>query len=188
MQTPSLLRSLDSVTVRFDGLVHALESAAAEGAHLWLSQGDKEPDVLSYRELLERSARAAGHFTSLGLERGDRVIIMLPTGEAWLVAFFGALLAGGVAVPVGPTFSFGGLERYATTIRHIAIDAGARIFVGGPPVEPYLPMLREGNPALRHFVRPEDLLSASPHGRARPSASASDLAVLQYTSGPTGLP
>jgi fatty-acyl-CoA synthase len=188
MQTPSLLTSLDSVTVRFDGLVHALESAAAEGVHVWLTQGDQEPVLLSYRELLERSSRAADHFVSLGFERGDRVIIMLPTGEAWLVAFFGALLAGGVAVPVGPTFSFGGLERYAATIRHIAMDAGARIFVGGPPVEPYLPMLREGNPALRHFVRPEDLLTASGRGQARPSSSLADLAVLQYTSGTTGLP
>ncbi len=113
---------------------------------------------------------------------------MLPTSEPWLVAFFGTLLAGGVAVPVGPTFSFGGLERYAMTIRHIAADAGATLFVSNSAIEPYIPLLREGTPSLRAFVRPEELGGASASDSPFPSRSRDDLAVIQYTSGTTGLP
>jgi fatty-acyl-CoA synthase len=184
----SQLQNPNQVTTRFATLGEALESAARSGTTLWLAQGDKEPERLTYQDLLDRSRAAAAHFVSMGLQHGDRVIVMLPTGEAWLVAFFGTLLAGGVAVPVGPTFSFGGLDRYAQTIRHIAIDAGARLFVGGPVVEPYLPLLREGNPALEQFVKPERLAEPPPACPPLRAAASGDLAVLQYTSGTTGLP
>jgi fatty-acyl-CoA synthase len=188
MQSPSLLHNPAVFTPRFASLGEALEAAGQAGSHLWLAAGDQPPAILSYRELLARATLAAHHLVEHGLRRGDRVIIMLPTGEAWLLAFFGTLLAGGVAVPIGPTFSFGGLERYALTIRHIAIDAGARLFVGTQAVEPYLPVLREGNTSLEEFIRPE-LFTAKPRS-SHPvaTASASDLAVLQYTSGTTGLP
>ncbi len=188
MPLPSLLRNPSVFTPRCSSLGEALESAGRAGAHLWLQSGDQAPTVLSYRELLARATLAAHHLIEQGLRRGDRVIIMLPTGEPWLLAFFGTLLAGGVAVPVGPTFSFGGLERYALTIRHIAVDAGARLFVGTQAVEPYLPVLREGNTSLKEFIRPELFQgrprASYPLGRSSPT----DLAVLQYTSGTTGLP
>lgn len=185
---PCLLQNHQTPTCHSGTLGEALERAAASGAHLWLTQGDQEPALLSYRALLERSLSAAQHLIGLGLPPGGRVIIMLPTSEAWLTAFFGTLLAGGVAVPVGPTFSFGGLERYAITIRHIAADAKACLFVANQAVDPYIPLLREGNETLRAFVRAEELTHASPSVRSLPSRSADDLAVLQYTSGTTGLP
>lgn len=183
-----LVSSPIEVAPRFSCLGEAVESAARSGAHLWLGQGDQPPARFSYRQLVERAHLAAHNLLALGLEPGDRVLLMLPTSEAWLVAFFGTLFAGGVAVPLGPVFSFGGLERYARTIRHIALDSGARFFVGTPAVEPYLPLLREDNPALREFIRPERLSEPLRNGPLLPSASPEDLAVLQYTSGTTGLP
>ena len=169
MQSPSLLHNPAVFTLRFASLGEALEAAGQAGSHLWLAAGDQPPAILSYRELLARATLAAQHLVEHGLRRGDRVIIMLPTGEAWLLAFFGTLLAGGVAVPIGPTFSFGGLERYAQTIRHIAIDAGARLFVGTQAVEPYLPVLREGNTSLEEFIRPE-LFTTEPRSSHRSKA------------------
>ncbi|MDE3070729.1 MAG: AMP-binding protein [Acidobacteriota bacterium] len=55
---------------------------------------------LTYGELWERAARVAGGMAQGGVQRGDRVAIRLANGIDWVLAFFGAQLAGAVAVPV----------------------------------------------------------------------------------------
>src|SRR5581483_8387296 len=59
---------------------------------------------LSYGQLWDRAARVAGGLRSLGVQRGDRVAIRLPNGIDWVLAFWGAQLAGAVAVPVNTRF------------------------------------------------------------------------------------
>src|SRR3954447_7399143 len=60
---------------------------------------------LSYSELWDRSARVAGGLRAQGVARGDRVAIQLPNGVDWCLAFFGALMAGAVVVPVNIRFT-----------------------------------------------------------------------------------
>ncbi len=60
---------------------------------------------LSYRELWERAARVAGGLRAAGVGRGDRVAIRLPNGLHWVLAYFGTLFLGAVAVPVNTRFT-----------------------------------------------------------------------------------
>ena len=73
--------------------------AAADAQHTALACGAA---TLSYGELRDRVARAAGYWRARGLGRGDRIAIKLPDGIDWVTAFLGALWAGAVAVPVNP--------------------------------------------------------------------------------------
>src|SRR3954454_7506832 len=57
---------------------------------------------LTYRELWDRAARVAG---GLDVEPGERVAIRLPNGVDWVLAFFGAQLAGAIVVPVNTRFA-----------------------------------------------------------------------------------
>lgn len=57
---------------------------------------------ITYGELTDRVARAAGLWRQRGLHSGDRVAVKLPDGIDWVVAFLGAIWAGGVAVAVNP--------------------------------------------------------------------------------------
>ena len=52
--------------------------------------------------LRDRVARAASAWRARGVNRGDRVAIKLPDGIDWVVAYFGVIWAGGVAVGVNP--------------------------------------------------------------------------------------
>ncbi|HET9669202.1 MAG TPA: AMP-binding protein [Casimicrobiaceae bacterium] len=61
--------------------------------------GDEQ---VSYGALRERVARAAAAWRQRGLSRGDRVAVKLPDGIDWIVAYFGVIWAGGVAVGVNP--------------------------------------------------------------------------------------
>ena len=57
-------------------------------------------------------------FAKVGIERGDRVGIRLPNGNAWALAFFGIQMFGAVAVPVNTRFT-------ESEIEYVVTDSGA---------------------------------------------------------------
>jgi long-chain acyl-CoA synthetase len=59
-------------------------------------------DAVSYRELDRRAAVAAGVLRARGVGPGDRVAIRLPNTPDFVAAYFGALRAGAIAVPLNP--------------------------------------------------------------------------------------
>ena len=60
--------------------------------------------VLSYAELREAAGRMSTLLAATGVQPGDRVGIMLPNVPAFPIAFYGALAAGAVVVPMNPLF------------------------------------------------------------------------------------
>lgn len=55
---------------------------------------------LTYRQLWDRAARVAGGLRAAGLKPGERVAVRRPAGMDWVLAFWGTVMAGGVAVAV----------------------------------------------------------------------------------------
>src|SRR5580704_14578052 len=77
-----------------------LEQAAADHPeHAALRMDDL---VLSYAQLREAAGRMSALLASLGVEPGDRVGLMLPNVPAFPIAFYGALAAGAIVVPMNP--------------------------------------------------------------------------------------
>jgi len=114
---------------RYDGLpanlVHMLrasvERSAAAEAIVETGGGPR----LSYAELWDRAARVAGGLRALGVQRGDRVAIRLGNGVDWVLAFFGAVLADAIVVPVNTRFT----EEEAA---YVVTDSGAKhVFAPG---------------------------------------------------------
>jgi len=62
-----------------------------------------EGNQLTYRRLNKEVNRFANTLNALGLEKGDRVMLVLPNLPQMVIAFFGVLKAGGVAVFTLPT-------------------------------------------------------------------------------------
>ena len=137
---------------------------------------------VSYEDLLRRSEVFAGALRNAGLDRGERVAIVLENSPEYVIACFGALMAGGVAVPLGQQITG---KRLATILNDcrpaILIAPRLRVesFAGIPEVRDLravIPMERmgEGN---------------GPAGNpACAGLSGNDLALLLYTSGTTGEP
>jgi long-chain acyl-CoA synthetase len=80
---------------------------------------------LSYREMWDRAARVAGGLRAAGVQRGDRVALRLGNGVDWVLAFFGAALAGGIVVPVNTRLS-------EAEVAFVGSDSGAQyVFAPG---------------------------------------------------------
>ena len=76
---------------------------------------------LTFGELRRRAVAIAARLNWLNAH-GDRAILLYPQGLEFIVAFFGCLYAGVVAVPV----SVPNRKRGHEILRRIAADAGAR--------------------------------------------------------------
>ncbi len=77
---------------------------------------------LTYRRLNQEANRFANALRSLGLDNGDRVMLLLPNTPQLVISFFGTLKSGGVAVFTLPTTD---KEELIRQIR----ESGARILV-----------------------------------------------------------
>ena len=91
------------VPERFNFVTDVLEPlAAARGADLALLSLGAGGEVVgrhSFAEMAEASRRVANLFTGLGVERGDRVFVMLPRIPEWYFVVLGAIRIGAVPMP-----------------------------------------------------------------------------------------
>ena len=158
---------------------------------------------LTYADLHRDAVALATGLFALGISKGDKVAIMLPTGREFFAAFLGALLAGAVPVPLYPPARPSQLEDHLKRIAGILLNAQARVLVTVDRAKPLAHLLRAQVEALRSVVTVADLSlahAAPPNAPAappaappaaafaRPAIASSDVAFLQYTSGSTGDP
>src|SRR5450631_3082254 len=86
---------------------------------------DTSEASFSYTAIERASARYGGALQALGLRKGDRVALILPTNEDFVLCFFGAIRAGIIPVPIYPPLGLGQLQGYLDHTRHIVHKAGA---------------------------------------------------------------
>lgn len=141
-------------------------------------QADSSFQDMDRRRFLDMALRAAAWMRSVGVAPGDRVILCLENSPAWGAAYFGVLLAGGVAVPVDiasvPSDAAYYLEK---TRARLVLCSRLDLFSGDLPEGCLLAHSLDA--ALAH----EPLAREAVH-----SAGPDDPAVLIFTSGTTGRP
>jgi long-chain acyl-CoA synthetase len=182
----------------------APEMTAPRLHDLFLASVERHPDKaafvrrgesVSYRELEARCAGFAAALAAAGIGRGDRVALLLDGDSDYLVAFYGALMAGAAPVPLCP-------DTRTEPLVHALSHSGARALVLDAANLRWLDGHAAAVPELRLlFVRGEGALKEPGHLSTLSYAEAvttprapdggaldTDLAALIYTSGTTGRP
>lgn len=173
--------------------------------------------TLTYKQLLEASYRMANALRGKGINKGDRVAIMLPNCPQVVISYFGALLSGAVVVMTNPLY----MER---EIAHQMQDSGAKAII---TLDHFVARVEkvQGETELKHIIVtsiadylpfPKNLLfpikakkqgplpvihyreGVYPFKKLLEQAldapvcesvhAEKDLALLQYTGGTTGVP
>jgi malonyl-CoA/methylmalonyl-CoA synthetase len=140
-----------------------------------------EGDALSYGRLAALAAGYAARYRALGVVRGDRVALFLPSSPTFLAAYLGAHAAGAAAVLVNTQYR-------EVELRHILGDSEPRAVVTDEAGAALLA------PALATLDKRPYVELAAPYRHEPGPAGAVDgplpepgeLAVLAYTSGTTG--
>ena len=170
-------------------LVEVLEwyvARSPERTHVLFYGEGEQAEPITYADLLAAARRIATGLVSRGLQPQQAVALMLPTGRDYLACFFGALLAGGIPVPIYPPARLAQIEDHLRRHARILDNAQAAFIVTVPQAKTVAALLREQAPGLREIVTPEEL-DAEPMSLLY-RATSEDIAFLQYTSGSTGDP
>ena len=154
--------------------------------HVRLEDADERGETVTYRALRDRALAVAGGLRSRGIEAGQSVAIMLPTGSAFFTAFFGALYAGAVPVPIYPPFRPSQLEEHLRRQATILSSAQARLLVTTAESRRIARLVRGLTATISSVDTVEDLSAHTPGPPAR--CAPDDVALVQYTSGSTGDP
>lgn len=172
---------------------------------------------VSFTEFRESALKFAAYLQKLGVEKGDRVAIMLPNCPQSAIAYYGILYAGGIIVQTNPLYT----ER---ELQYQLADSGAKVIIGLDLLFPRIVKGRKDT-AIEHIIitgikdylpfpknimypfiqKKENKLSVSIEHRGqyhlyteimkstKPSPvyvpyEQGDIALLQYTGGTTGPP
>jgi len=159
--------------------------------------------TLTWAEIKQRSDRLATALARFGIEKGDRVGIMLPNCPQYLIAAFAILRIGGIVVNVNPLYT-------PREIGVVAADSSMRLLITLDLLAPNALAIRDQTaieaimitsaaeqsaaaaqcPAVEGTQRLSDVLAKVTESNV-PSVSIdpeNDVAVLQYTGGTTGVP
>ncbi len=175
----------------------------AERTHLLIteeSEGKERSVTLTFGELYEAAQRCAAELARRGVPAGGRVALMLPTSSAFFVSYAGILLAGAIPVPIYPPFRADRIEEYASRQSAILKNAEVCLLLTFRQAEAVARLLKPRVHSLAEVADAEKLIDAAdkappPSPGALPlhltgsrARKASDIALLQYTSGSTGDP
>ncbi|HEY4485532.1 MAG TPA: long-chain fatty acid--CoA ligase [Nitrospiria bacterium] len=172
--------------------------------------------TILYEELDELSNRLANALIEMGVQKGDRVAIMLPNVPQCVIAYFGALKAGAIVVQTNPLY----VER---EIEHQIKDSGAETLITLDMFYPRIASIQHRTPLKRilltgagdylplllRLLYPLKAMKEGQRVKAPRSApyhdfvnlirraeatqpivpvQPQDTALLQYTGGTTGVP
>lgn len=146
---------------------------------------DGSSTSLTYSQLYRRACRVARELGGLG-SPSDRALILAPQGLDYIVAFFGALQAGLIAVPLAVPLGGVSDERVSSVLQ----DAAPTVIlttsaVAGAVTDFVTSQAGESGPAI---VEVDSLDHDAPAARGSQGESVTDTAYLQYTSGSTRNP
>jgi acyl-CoA synthetase (AMP-forming)/AMP-acid ligase II len=171
-----------------DVTTFVLERADEWGDKPALVDGPSGREV-SYTALTGAVRSLAAGLAARGFEKGAVLAVFMPNLPEYAIAFHGAASAGGKCTTVNPLYT-------ANELAHQLSDSGARFLLTVPP---FLDTAREaaeraGVEELFVIGEAEDatafaeLLGDAADGPAPGIEPGTDLAVLPYSSGTTGLP
>jgi len=197
-------------------LVHMLEkSVARHGAKTaveFFGAG------MTYAQLGDQVRRVAEGLRLLGVQAGDRVAIVLPNCPQHIVAFYAALRLGAIVVEHNPLYTTPELrhqfedhgarvviawDKIAARITGMPKDLAVEHVVAVDITASMPTMMRVGlrlplkklAEQRRELTQPapgtiawKSLVDSDPIREDHPRPAATDIALLQYTSGTTGLP
>ena len=133
--------------------------------------------VWNYRQLWEASGQVAHWLQQQGVGKGDRVLLWGPNTPQWVMAFFGVVRAGAVAVPLDVRSAPDFVSRVSRLTEPSLALASRRS--NTTPI---------GEVPVAHLEDLDQRVAGCPREPAPVDVGPDDLAEIMFTSGTTGDP
>ena len=181
---------MDNATQTLTGQFAGVCREAEDRTALIYREGDAVREY-TYGQLYRHSLAVARWLQDQGVEKGDRVAILLENRPQWPMSYFGTLLAGAVAVPLDSVSRWDHVRYALEQTRAKVIFTSPQGLLSQLQESPFLEKIvvvgetGESGGKLINFAA---IPAASASEAGLPPAHPDDLASILYTSGTTGLP
>jgi acyl-CoA synthetase (AMP-forming)/AMP-acid ligase II len=169
-----------------DLLSYRANQQPEQTAYTFLNDGETKASHLTYRDLELQVRAVAAHLQSQLAPR-RRALLLYQPGLDFLVAFFGCLYAGVVAVPAYPPRRN---QQYMSRLHSILENAQTHVALTSSHLLEDAKRFAEEDPRLAHlqWIATDQIEAEIAASWREPEVSGESLAFLQYTSGSTGMP
>ncbi|HEU5378911.1 MAG TPA: MupA/Atu3671 family FMN-dependent luciferase-like monooxygenase, partial [Ktedonobacteraceae bacterium] len=183
-----MIENYSSQKTIVDLLLHQAHIHEHQTLYTFLSYGESATLALSYQDVHITAQAIATRLQQIA-SPGDRVLLLFQPGIDYLLAFFGCLYAGVIAVPVYPP-NPARLQRTLPRLQSIVHDARPSVVLSPSAIQSLASTLLQVDPA---FGNMEWLATDTIHVNEGqywrvPAITGDSLAFLQYTSGSTADP
>jgi acetyl-CoA synthetase len=141
-----------------------------------IAHADGENEIVSFDELAAMASRFANWLDAQGVQKGDRIAVMLPPSLLNYACIFGAIMQGSIAVPLFTLFG-------PDALRLRVDDCKPAILVTNEDKAEDASVLTGPRVLMADDSLVAELAACSPE--YTPQTKADDLAFFQYTSGTT---
>lgn len=172
-------------TESINGYLEAASAKYGTKTALTFLRGGKAETQLTFNQLLSDVRQFAASLLNMGVQKGDRVIILLPKSIASVVAHFALLKIGAMAVPLNPGFKKNEME-------YLLGDAQASLIIVAPEKAPLVRQI-DANAQIMEIdtAKPYqeiDFFRSSVASLPDVEIVPDDPGLVIYTSGTTGNP
>ena len=145
---------------------------------------------ISYSELEEMTGRVASRLLEMGVQKGDRVCLMMDNSPEFIFTYFGIIRAGAIAGPINCWWQ----DR---EIRYLLNDSAAVALVFDATYRDRIDRLGPDASALKHIIERNgtddryisyDSLLEKKGSEPLDQSKLDDVSTIVYTSGTTGNP
>ncbi|HEY8087912.1 MAG TPA: fatty acyl-AMP ligase [Polyangiaceae bacterium] len=164
--------------------VRALSGDRARGFVFLRTDGTER--LYTFHDIAAEAERRGAHLAARGLRKGDRLAMVIPDGDQFVLSFLGALFAGVVPVPIYPQLTFKNIEGYHETVAHIVRASGAAMLLTTAATRAFVEPVLARVDTLGCVVSVDELVGDV--GASGVHVTPDDLAFLQFTSGSTSRP
>ena len=150
-----------------------------------------EETSISYRTFDRLTDHIASGLDKLGIGRGDHVAVLHPNSVQTLLGYFSIIKAGGVVVPINPTYT-------PREVRFILNNSEAKALILYEDFSPVIEEIRDEIPLVKNIIvrkGHETMETAVENTVGAPLSTLEgidvhpdDAAIMFYTSGTTGSP
>ncbi len=173
----------------FNAAVPFIDRHISEGRGAKVAIRTNHGEDVSYADLAAGVNKAGNALLSLGLERGDRVLMIVKDDPAFYYAFWGAIKAGLVPVPLNTLLR-------AKDYSFVLEDSGASVLIWSPEYDAeVIPALEAVESGPTHLIQTEgdgatfrSMLADASADLNPVATSAMDDCFWLYSSGSTGNP
>jgi len=165
-----------AIEPKFETLTEMLDAAAHGGQSLFFVDRNEVDTEVPMAEVRRQAHSVAAGLVDAGVQPGDRVALVLPTGVEFVASFFGVLYAGAIPVPLYPPVRLGRLDEYRHRTAAMLRAVQAVLVVTQDRIRPLLE-------AIGASCRTATELAGAGHRDM--NVAADDVALIQFSSGTT---